>query len=341
VSRGGSVSLWALAGLHVAACFAGFIAPYGPARQNRDAPFTPPSRLHFVDTAGNFHVRPFLYRLRARPDGSYEEDRAARFPLRFLTFGDQYAIAGNWSSNVHLFGVEAPAGVFLMGTDDLGRDQFSRFLHGARISLFIGPAAAILALAIGFLVGAAAGFYGRRVDEFLMAMAELFLSLPWLYLLLGARALLPLDVSPAAAFTAIAGLLGAIGWARPARIVRSVVMMVKKREFVMAARGFGATDLYLLRSHIAPHTRGVLLAQAALLIPQYILAEVTMSFLGVGVSEPAASWGLLLAPLQRYHALVAHWWMWLPALLLIPIFGAYYALAAALGGFGGAEITAR
>jgi peptide/nickel transport system permease protein len=110
-------------------------------------------------------------------------------------------------------------------------------------------------------------------------------------------------------------------------------MQAKQREFVLAARGFGATDLYLLRRHVAPQARGVVLAQTALLIPQYILAEVTMSFLGVGVSEPAASWGLMLAPLQQYHALVAHSWMWLPALLLVPIFGAYYAVAAALGGF--------
>lgn len=331
--RTGLVALTALAALHVAALFAGFVAPYGPTRQNRDAPFAPPSRLRFVDAAGDVHLRPFVYRLRAVNGGSYEEDRSARFPLRFFVSGETYTIAGRWSSNLHLFGVEAPAAVFLMGTDDLGRDQFSRFLHGARISMFVGPAAAFLALSIGFVIGAAAGFYGNRIDELLMGLAELFLSLPWLYLLLAMRALLPLDVSAGEAFAAIAGMLGAIGWARPARMVRGVVMQAKQREFVLAARGFGATDLYLLRRHVAPQARGVVLAQAALLIPQYILAEVTMSFLGVGVSEPAASWGLMLAPLQQYHALVSHSWMWLPALLLVPIFGAYYALAAALGGF--------
>jgi peptide/nickel transport system permease protein len=114
-------------------------------------------------------------------------------------------------------------------------------------------------------------------------------------------------------------------------------MLARRREFVLAARGFGAADLYLLRRHVAPQARGVVFAQAALLIPQYILAEVTMSFLGVGVSEPAASWGLMLAPLQQYHALVSHYWMWLPALLLIPIFGAYYTVAAALGSFDAAR----
>ena len=335
--RTGLLALTALAALHIAALFAGSIGPYGPARQIRDAPFAPPTRVRFIDTDGILHFRPFVYRLRETSGGLYEEDRNARFPLRFFVEGDEYKIVGGWSSKLHLFGVDAPGGVFLMGTDDLGRDQFSRFLHGARISMFIGPAAAFLAIAIGFAMGATAGFYGKRVDEFLMAITELFLSLPWLYLLLALRALLPLDVSAGEAFAAIAGLLGVIGWARPARMIRGVVMQAKQREFVLAARGFGATDLYLLRRHVAPQARGVVLAQAALLIPQYILAEVTMSFLGVGVSEPAASWGLMLAPLQQYHALVSHSWMWLPALLLVPIFGAYYALAAALGGFSAAK----
>jgi peptide/nickel transport system permease protein len=337
VRRTGRFALAALAALHIAAFFAGFLGPYGPARQSRDAPLAPPTRLRFIDAKGVIHLRPFVYRLHALPGGSYEEDRSARFPLRLLVAGDEYEILGGWSSNLHLFGVDAPAGVFLMGTDDLGRDQLSRFLHGARISMFIGPAAAFLSLAIGFAMGAAAGFYGNRVDQVLMAITELFLSLPWLYLLLALRALLPLDVSAGEAFAAMAALLGVIGWARPARMIRGVVMQAKQREFVLAARGFGATDLYLLRRHVAPQARGVVLAQAALLIPQYILAEVTMSFLGVGVSEPAASWGLILAPLQEYHALVAHPWMWLPALLLVPIFGAYYSLAAAMGGFSAAK----
>jgi peptide/nickel transport system permease protein len=331
-----SIGLAGLAVLHIAVLFAGFVAPYDPARQNRDAAFAPPTRLRFFDAEGNFHLRPFVYRLRPGANGTYEEDRSARFPLLLFVPGDAYTTLGGWSSNLHFFGVEAPAAVFPMGTDGLGRDQFSRFLHGARISMFVGPAAAFLALIIGFAMGAVAGFYGNWVDECLMGLAELFLSLPWLYLLLAMRALLPLEVSPGEAFAAIAGLLGIIGWARPARIIRGVVMQGKQREFVLAARGFGASNLYLLARHVAPQARGVVLAQAALLVPQYILAEVTMSFLGVGVSEPAASWGLMLAPLQQYHALVSHYWMWLPALLLVPIFGAYFTVAAALGGFDSA-----
>ena len=110
-----------------------------------------------------------------------------------------------------------------------------------------------------------------------------------------------------------------------------MVLSAKEREFVLAARGFGASDLYLLRRHVLPQTQGILLTQAALLVPRYILAEITMSFLGLGVNEPVASWGLMLATLQQYYAFVSHWWMWLPAILIVPVFFGYYTLAAAFG----------
>jgi peptide/nickel transport system permease protein len=158
-------------------------------------------------------------------------------------------------------------------------------LHGARISLLAGPLASALAVGLGLLLGSAAGYYGRWLDELLMGFAELFLSLPWLYLLLAARAFLPLDLTPGHAFLTVIGILGVIGWARPARLVRGVVLTAKEQEYVVAARGFGASDLYLLGRHVLPQTRGVLFTQASLLIPRYIMAEVTLSFLGLGVNE--------------------------------------------------------
>jgi peptide/nickel transport system permease protein len=308
--------------LHVVVLFAGFFAPYAPDRQNRNHPFAPPTRVRFVDSAGQFHLRPSVV----------TEGRSEMFPIRFMVSGDPYRIAGLWTSRLHLFGVEPPGAVFLIGTDDYGRDQFSRFLWGAQISLIAGPAAALLALSIGAILGAVSGFFGKLVDDVLMSAAELFLSLPWFYLLLAVRATLPLDLEPRHAFLVIVCLLGAIGWARPARLVRGVVLSAREREFVTAARGFGASDLYLLRRHVFPQTAGVLVTQAALLVPQYVLAEITMSFLGLGVNEPAASWGLLLAGLQQYSALVSHPWMWIPAFAVIPVVFAWYSLAAALGG---------
>ena len=319
--------------LHLVVLFAGFFSPYDPSSQHRAVPFAPPGRLHFFDECGKFHLRPFVYDWRAAPGttASYQEDRSRPYWVRIFVSGSPYRIAGVWPSSLHLFEVDAPGTIFLIGSDDYGRDQFSRLLYGAQISLLAGPLAAALAISIGLALGAIAGYFGKWLDELVMAAAELFLSLPWLYLLLGARAALPLNLSPREAFLAIIGVLGIIGWARPARLVRGVVLTAKEREYVTAARGFGASDLYLIRRHVLPQTRGLLLTQAALLIPHYILAEVTMSFLGLGVNEPATSWGSILASLQHYNVLVSYWWMWLPALFLLPVFAAYYTLANALG----------
>ena len=329
-------SLVFLAVVYVVVLFAGFFAPYLPTAQHRTLPFAPPTRIHFVDRYGKFRLRPFVYDLRTTTEGSqvYEQDRGVAYKIRFFARCGRYSIADVLYSKIHLFEVDAPGTIFLMGTDQYGRDQFSRLLFGAQVSLLAGPLAAGLALAIGLVVGAIAGYYGKWVDELLMAGAELFLTLPWLYLLLGVRAALPLSLGPREAFFVIVGVLGAIGWARPARLVRGVVLTAKEREYVMAARGFGATDLYLLRRHVLPQTRGLLLTQAALLIPHYILAEVTMSFLGLGVNEPGTSWGSMLASLQNYHVLVSYWWMWLPALFLVPVIGSYYVLSKALSSTG-------
>jgi len=326
------VPLLFLIALHCVILFAGFFAPYDPASQHRAVPFAPPTRIHFVDRYGKFHMRPFVYdeRMTSETSGVYKEDHSLSYGVRFFASGSRYPIAGVSHSRIHLFGVDEPGAIFLIGADDYGRDQFSRLLFGAQISLLAGPLAAALAIGIGLVLGALAGYYGKWLDELLMAGAELFLALPWLYLLLGARAALPLSLSPRAAFLAIIVVLGAIGWARPARLVRGVVLSAKEREYVIAARGFGATDWYLLRRHVLPQTRGLLVTQAALLIPHYILAEVTMSFLGLGVSDPGTSWGSMLASLQNYHVMVSYWWMWSPALFLLPVIASYYALSKAL-----------
>jgi peptide/nickel transport system permease protein len=164
----------------------------------------------------------------------------------------------------------------------------------------------------------------------LMRLSELFLALPWLYLLFALRAFLPLAVSPVKAFLLVIVALAAVGWARPARLVRGVVLSAKERDFVRAARGFGASDGYLLRRHIVPETRSVLLTQAAILVPQFVLAEMTLSFLGLGIPEPVPSWGNLLAMLQQYSVLVSYWWIYLPAVAIVPFFVGYQGLANAL-----------
>jgi peptide/nickel transport system permease protein len=317
----------ALVAMHLAALGAGFLAPYDPSEQNRSLPYAPPTRVHFADAEGRFHLRPFVYRLvRSGAGGAYEEDRRQAHPVVLLARDGSGAPGGR----IHLFGVEEPGRIFLLGTDAFGRDQLSRLLHGAQISLFAGLLATVLSLGVGWLLGTLAGYYGRWLDSVLMRSAELFLALPWLYLLFAMRAVLPLHLSPGQAFLLLVLVIGLVDWARPARLVRGVVLSARERNYVLAARGFGASDLYLIRRHIAPQTFGLLLTQAALLAPQYILAEVTLSYLGLGVSEPVPSWGNMLASLQQYHVLASYWWMWIPGLALLAVFLAYYALSEAL-----------
>lgn len=311
MTRGG---LWAVAGclavLHLAAFRADLVAPYGYAEQHRDYPYAPPMRVHWDG------LQPFVYDLQPAQDG-YREDAGRRYPVRFLVRG-------------RLFGVDDPGVLFLLGTDAYGRDIFSRVLYGARVSLLTGLLAAMVSLGIGWGLGTVAGFFGGWIDQILMRGSELFMALPWLYLLLAVRAFLPLHISPLQAFFLLVGIIGGVGWVRPARLVRGVVLSARERPYVLAARGFGAGPVYLMRRHVLPFTWGVTLTQATVLIPQYILAEVTLSFLGLGVGEPVPSWGNMLAEARQYHALTDHPWLLTPGIAAVPILLGYLLLADAL-----------
>jgi peptide/nickel transport system permease protein len=323
-----TILLLALAILHLIVIFAGFIAPYGSTVQNRELPYAPPIRLHFVDASG-FHLRPFVYASALVLD-SYEEDRTREYPVHLFVRSDSYTILGIFKSNVHLFRVDEPARIFLFGADGYGRDEFSRLLYGGQMSLAAGLLATLLSLAAGTVIGTVSGYYGRWVDESLMGSAELFLSLPWLYFLIAVRAFLPLHLSPAGTFLLLICVIGLIGWARPARLVRGIVLSARARNYVSAARGFGASDFYLLRRHVFPETFGVLLTQAALMVPQYVAAEATLSFFGLGVSEPVPSWGNMLSTLQQYNVLVSYGWLLAPAGALVVTSVIYWLLADAL-----------
>jgi len=226
-----------------------------------------------------------------------------------------------------LFGVEDPGKVLLFGTDAYGRDELSRVLFGGQISVAAGITATFIALLAGSILGIIAGYYGRWIDESLMGITELFLSLPWLYFLLGVRAFLPLHLSTIRTFFLLTGVIGLIGWARPARLVRGMVLSSRNRNYVLAARGFGGSNFYLLRRHILPETLGLLLTQAALLVPRYIAAEVTLSFFGLGVNEPVPSWGNMLSTLQQYSVLVSYGWLLTPACALVVTSVIYSSLA--------------
>ncbi len=316
-------SLWPplaiLLAIYAAVAAADWIAPYDFHEQNRELPLAPPSRLRFVDAEGTWHPRPFVYRLRERPDrlGEYVEDEGEIYPLRFFV-------------RHRLFGVDEGAHVALLGTDRFGRDQLSRLLHGGRVSLGAGLLAGLIAVGLGLAVGTAAGYYGGVVDTLAMRLGELFMAFPWLFLLIAVRAFLPLDLTPTETFAVIVAVIGVLGWVRPARLVRGVVLSARERDYVHAARGFGGSDLYLLWRHVLPQTRNVLLTHLALAVPRFVLAEVTLSFLGLGTPEPVPSWGNMLAVLQQYHILVSSWWMSIPAAALVGVILSYHHLASRL-----------
>jgi len=334
--------LLAIVVLHGIVACAGFFAPYDPTEQDRERPYLPPMRIHLVDTQRHFHFRPFFYaeQLRVGSSDQFEERSQQAIPLHFFVTGARYHLLGLLPSCTHFFGAEASR-VYLLGSDAYGRDQLSRILYGGQVSLLAGLLGASLTLFFGVLIGGTAGFYGGWRDGLLMRVAELFIALPWLYLLFALRAFLPLSVSPIQAFFLIIVVIGAVGWARPARLVRGLVLSAKERDYARAARGFGARDGYLLRRHILPATSSVILTQAAILVPQFVLAEMTLSFLGLGVPEPVPSWGSLLASLQQYSVLVSYWWMYLPALAIVPFFLGYLGLASALQQDAGAEKIVR
>jgi peptide/nickel transport system permease protein len=326
--------LAALSALHVVILFAGFFSPYDFAQQNRDVPFAPPTPIHFAMAGGKIHFRPFVCASVEQPEssGNYVEKCAAYYPVQLFVRGAHYTTLGFMRSDLHLFGVDPAARIFVMGTDAYGRDIFARFLYGGQVSLFAGLLAAGLTLGLGTILGTLAGYYGGWLDSLIMRSAELFIALPWLYLLLALRAFLPLGLNAGQTFLLLFTVIGALGWARPARLIRGIVLSSRERAYVLAARQFGASDLYLMRRHIVPDAYSTILTQAALLIPQYVLAEVVLSFLGLGVGEPAASWGNMLSTLQNYAVLVSYWWISIPGLFLIPVFLGYLLLASNLSG---------
>ncbi len=317
-----------LAAIHGVVLLPGFFAPYSFDAQNRDYVFAPPSSFHWRDPNGKWHIQPFVYQLKLSPGtfSHYEEDRSKPIKVGYFVTGYRYEVLGLFASERHLFGTVGNARIWLLGTDAYGRDEFSRLIYGGRESLFVGVFGALVAVCLGTLLGGIAGFYGGSFDSLVMRLGELFLSVPWLYLLLSVRAILPLDMEPSQAFLMLIAVLGVIGWARPARLIRGVAFRTKGQDYVLAARGFGASDWYILRIHVLPAAWDVMATQAALYIPQYVLAEVTLSFFGLGVGEPVPSWGNMLAELQQYFVWQACWWMFAPVAALVFVFLAYQQL---------------
>jgi peptide/nickel transport system permease protein len=277
--------------------------------------FHPPQALHWVHADGHVSVRPFVRdtRLADRETFSYEEDRSVERPVRFFVRGYEYHLFGLIPGNRHLFGVDPPGRIVLLGTDSFGRDVLSRLLYGSQISLTVGLVGIAISFTLGLLLGGIAGYFGGFVDTVIMRVTELLLSIPALYLIIALRAVFPVDLPSRQIYLGIVGILAFIGWAGLARVIRGLVLSMRKSEFVMAAEALGFGRLRIIARHVLPNTMSYVIVAATLSIPGYILGEVVLSFLGVGVQEPSASWGNMLNQARSIRALTAFPW-----LLLVP-----------------------
>ena len=272
------------------------LAPYDPGRQFPGYQYAPPMRPHLVDAAGAWH-RPFAYPLRSVDpiERRYDEDRSRRVTLAA--------------------GEEAPW--FLLGSDPLGRDVLSRVLAGARLSLGVALLSTVLALVIGGILGAAAGYAGGWLDAALMRTADLVIVLPGIYLVLALRGVLPLVLSTTEVFAALVAVLGLVGWPSAARGVRGIVVIEGRSEYAEAARALGAGSWRVIVKHLLPATRGFLAVQATVLVPAFIMAEATLSFVGLGFAEPTPSWGAMLREASAVRVVADAPWLLAPAAAIV------------------------
>jgi peptide/nickel transport system permease protein len=303
-------------GLALLSVLAPFVAPYLPRSQQREFFYAPPTTLHFVDEQGDYSLRPFVLdyiRVGGRPQ--YEKTGRKHY-LRFFVEGETYTFLG-WRLSLHLFGIEDPdRKVFLLGSDALGRDIFSRLVYGCRFSSAIGLFGVLLTMSLGVSLGALAGYTSGWVDRAIMRGCDLFLSLPGLFLVLGLRAVLPLEMSGSAAFWMIVLSFSIIGWGVVTRVVRGQVLSLKERHHVLAARAAGASSWRILTRHILPFTSNYLLVQCTVFFPLFILGEITLSFLGIGVQEPDVSLGSLLRQANSLQIIIQYPWFLSPALVI-------------------------
>ncbi|MEO7659564.1 MAG: ABC transporter permease [Pyrinomonadaceae bacterium] len=287
---------------YVLAIFADFIAPYNYKEQIRQQPSAPPSTIRFRDREGNIQFRPFIYaqKLVDPRNLRYEEDISRPFFITFFSTGSQYDLLGVLPAERHLFGIDAANAadaprLRLLGSDQLGRDRFSRLLFAIRFSLLVSPIGTILACLIGIIFGAVSGYARRSIDAAMMGVADTVISLPTLILILAARAAFPLELPAFTAATLLIVIFALTGWAEMARLTRGLVVAMKQREFVLAGRSIGLTEPRLLWRHIVPNIASPLLIQATLMLPVFLLAEIALSFLGVGLQEPEPSLGNMLS----------------------------------------------
>ena len=309
-----------LAVLYLSVFLASFISPYAKDYSNRNKSYCPPSKIYIIDEKGKLSL-PYTYNYiryfdKENFETKYIEDRSQKFQVKYFAKGQKYKLWGFIPLKRHFYNVENGGELYLLGTDMNGRDNFSRLLYGGQISLTIGFLALLVSFPLGMLYGGISGYIGGKTDFIMMRIAEAIMSIPGFYLLIILASILPANMSSVQRFALIVVILAMIGWAGFSRVVRGMVLSIKKKEFVIASEVLGASDMRTIIRHILPQTLSYVIVAMTLSVPSYILSESGLSFLGLGIQQPDASWGNMLKEAQEFINIVSRPWLLTPGFLI-------------------------
>ena len=303
--------------------FNAFLTPYDAQTNNRDRQYFPPQTINWIYTDGEFHLRPFVYGLAEEMNPTtfeftYEEDKEEKYPIYFFIQGDEWNFMG-MTGNTRLFGVDIEAGHYmhLLGSDNLGRDVFSRMLAGTTTTLLMAFTVVFFAAFIGVIVGLWAGYFSGNFDLISQRITEFMQSFPDLPLYLALLALLPPRSSSTLVFIMFASILILLRWAPFSREIRGMVLSMRGLDYVKAAVAVGASRKRILLKHILPNTMTQVIVWVTYTFPEIILLETFLSFLGVGIQQPQISWGLMLNQILDYQTFNAAPWMMSPVIMII------------------------
>jgi len=287
-----------------------------------------PQTIRFMDQSGKFHLGPFVYGREKKVDQvkrirSFVEDPNRLYPIHFFVKGESYKLLGFIPTNIHLYGVntqDPQATIFIMGTDALGRDYFTRLLYGGRLSLLIGLIGVFLTLFFGSILGAISGYYGGAVDMLVQRTTEFLNAFPNIPLFMALAAAIPTYWAPIAVYFMLTIILSFVGWGGLARQVRGMILSLREREYVLAAKSAGASDNRIMFRHLLPGAMSHIIVIATLSIPGMILSETALSWLGLGLRPPLTSWGVLLQDAARVQAIrFTPWLLWTVPFIIITV----------------------
>jgi peptide/nickel transport system permease protein len=309
--------------LYGVAVFVEPIAAYDPEAQDTRFAYRPPTSIHFVDAQDAWHWQPFVYGVKQKRDLEtlalvYTEDTSRLYPIQLFSRGDPYRLWGVFPGDLHLFGVETGDGrFFILGADAQGRDVYSRIIYGARISLSVGLLGVLLSLLLGIVIGGVSGFYGGMLDNFIQRVIEFVRSMPTIPLWMSLSAALPANWPIVQTYFAITVILSLIGWTGLARVVRGRFLSLREEDFVMAAKISGSSEARIIFRHMVPSFLSHIIAVLTLSVPEMILSETALSFLGLGLRYPAISWGVLLQDAQNVRAVATAPWLLYPGVAVV------------------------